>query len=181
MLYIVECAFSDPEQEQAWNDYYSGRKLDEVLAVPGFRTSQRFKAIGVHPSPYFAIHTVDSIEVLISDAYRNRGGGRFDALYQPYITHWRRSFYSGLARAPAFAKDELLAVSDRPEKITDVALSFIWLTAAGLDTAVPRRGIAWVQQSQARELAKFTEDGITLYAPLMEQRQESAAKQARTA
>lgn len=179
MLYMVECGFSDPAREQAWNDYYSGRKLDEVLAAPGFRTSQRFKAIIVSPAPYLAIHTVDSLEVFKDAAYLSRGGGRFDQIYQPCITNWRRSFYNGIDRAPAIAEDELLALSDHPDQVKDVAVDFIWLAAAGLDALAPRRGIARIDRQQADQIAKMHGRVIAVYAPMMPQRQESAEKQSR--
>jgi hypothetical protein len=176
MLYMVECAFSDAAHEQAWNDYYSGQKLDQVLAVPGFRTSQRFKSISDNAAPYFAIHTIDSPEVLLGEFYRSRGGGSFDATYQPYIRNWKRRLYTGLDRALAIPKNELLAVSDRPEESTAASVDFIWLTAAGLDSSVPRRGIARIDRSQADVIAKTHQHVITIYAPLTIQRQEPPGK-----
>ena len=180
MLYMVECAFSDPAREQAWNDYYSGRKLDEVLSVPGFRTSQRFKAIGASSAPYLAIHSVDSLEVLTNGAYRSAGGGSFDPGFQPAIINWRRSFYDGLARAPAIADDELIAVCDQPDQVKGVAVDFIWLTAAGLEASAPRRGIARINRTQAERLARSHKGVINIYAPLIAQKQESAEKQSRS-
>ena len=57
MLYMAECRFTDPAQEEAWNAWYGGPRLDELLSVPGFLTSQRFKAVTPADSPYLAIHT----------------------------------------------------------------------------------------------------------------------------
>ncbi|MBI4190824.1 MAG: sugar ABC transporter [Betaproteobacteria bacterium] len=179
MLYMVECAFSDPAREQAWNDYYSSRKLNEVLAVPGFRTSQRFKAIGESTAPYLTIHTVDSLDVLTGGAYRGGGGGSFDQSYQSNITNWRRSFYGGLDRAPAIAENELLAVCDQPDQVKGVAVDFVWLATAGLDASAPRRGIARIDRTQAERLARTHRGVINVYAPMMPQRQEPAGKQPR--
>lgn len=50
MIYMVECAFTDPARETAWNDYYSDEKLANLLALPGFRASQRFRAINDTPA-----------------------------------------------------------------------------------------------------------------------------------
>ena len=179
MLYMVECAFTDPAREQTWNDYYSGRKLDEVLAVPGFCTSQRFKAITKIPSPYLAIHTVDALDVLTGQGYRGRGGGSFDQSFQPCITNWIRSFYGGLDRAPAYAESDLLVVCDYPAKAQDTGIEFTWLTAAGLDSPTPQRGIAGVSKAQAEQVAKTHATAIYVYVPMMAQRQELPGKPSR--
>ena len=142
MLYMVECDISDPHVEAEWNAYYTERKLDEVLAVPGFRTSQRFKALEPFPSPYLAIHTVDSLDVLTGNAYRSGGGGFFDPRFQPYIVNWHRNLFSGLERAPAVADDELLAVADEAREALD---------RAGV-------GLAWLSQRRARSIC-----GISRY------------------
>lgn len=177
---MVECGFSDPAHEPAWNDYYTSRKLDEVLAVPGFRTSQRFKAITAVPAPYLAIHSVDSLEVMTGNAYRSLGGGSFDRTYQGYIINWHRNLFSGLDRAPAIAENEFLAVTDHePGKVNGAGVNFNWLTIAGLDASTPQRGIARIDRAQAEALVKTQRGVIDVYAPLMPQRQEPPAKRAR--
>ena len=30
-VYIVRCNFNEPEKEQAWNDWYSGPKIAQML------------------------------------------------------------------------------------------------------------------------------------------------------
>ena len=39
MIYMVECAFTDPARETAWNAFYSAEKLATLLSLPGFRAS----------------------------------------------------------------------------------------------------------------------------------------------
>ena len=175
MLYMVECDISDPQVEAEWNAYYTERKLDEVLAVPGFRTSQRFKSLAPFPSPYLAIHTVDSLDVLTGDAYRSGGGGSFDPRFQPYIINWHRNVFSGIERAPAVADDELIAVvDDAREKLFDAR--FTWLEAAGLDRSVTSRGIARVGRGEGERLAEAHKGIVRLYRPLIAQRVERADK-----
>jgi hypothetical protein len=175
MLYMVECDISDPGVEAEWNAYYTERKLDEVLAVPGFRTSQRFKSLEPFPSPYLAIHTVDSLDVLTGQAYRTGGGGSFDKRFQPYIVNWHRNLFSGLDRAPAVAEDELIAVADDPrEKLSDAR--FAWLEAAGLDRSVGSRGLARVSRAEGERLAKTHKGLVRLYRPLIGQRVERTGK-----
>lgn len=178
MLYMVECAFSQPGLEQAWNDYYTERKLDEVLAVPGFRTSQRFRAVTPLVAPYLAIHTVDSLEVLTGEAYRGGGGGHFDPRFQPCITHWHRNLFAGLDRAPAVALDRYLAVSDAsPAEVAASGVAFVWLEAAGLDRSVARRGIAPIDAATARRLMEDPRRGpIAVFQPLLAQRVEPSGK-----
>lgn len=177
MLYMVECDISDPRVEAEWNAYYSERKLDEVLAVPGFRTSQRFKAVKPLASPYVAIHTVDSLEVLTGNAYRSGGGGFFDPRFQPYIVNWHRNLFSGLERAPAIAEHELLAVADEGREALDKAgVGLTWLAIAGLDRSVAYRGIARVTDAQGERLAQNYEGVVRLYRPLLAQRVERADK-----
>lgn len=177
MLYMVECDFSDPTLVQAWNDYYTERKLDEVLAVPGFRTSQRFKAVTPMLAPYLAIHSVDSLEVLTGSAYKGGGGGSFDARFQPCIIHWHRNLFAGLDRAPAVGLDEFLAVSDAsPEAVAGAGIDFVWLEAAGLDRSVPRRGIARIDAATAQRLVASRPTTFNVFAPIMAQRVERADK-----
>ena len=45
MIYMVECAFTDPTREDAWNNFYDGEKLATMLSLPGFRASQRFRPL----------------------------------------------------------------------------------------------------------------------------------------
>ena len=179
MLYMVECGFSDPGLVQAWNQYYTDRKLDEVLAVPGFRTSQRFKAADGRPAPYLAIHTVDNLEVLTGNNYRSGGGGSFDPTFQPCIIEWRRSLYDGLDRAPVVALDAVLAVADvEPATLGPLANGFSWLRASGLDESILHRGLRTVDLVTGEELARRSGGHVRLYHPLMVQKVEPAGKPA---
>ena len=42
LVYIVRCNFNEPAKEQAWNAWYSGPKIAQMLAKPHFRSCQRF-------------------------------------------------------------------------------------------------------------------------------------------
>ena len=179
MLYMVECGFSDPVLEPDWNRYYTERKLDEVLAVPGFRTSQRFRSADGRAAPYLAIHTVDSIEVLIGNNYRGGGGGKFDSAFQPCIIEWRRSLYDGVPRAPVVALDEVLVVADvPPSELGELAKEFIWLRSSGLDERIPDRGLKPASPEVARNLVGRTGARIRIYQPLIAQKIEPDGKPA---
>lgn len=53
-----------PGRDQEYNDWYNNQHLADVVAVPGFRSAQRFKlsdAMGhEHRNGYLAIYEIDS-------------------------------------------------------------------------------------------------------------------------
>jgi len=70
VIYTVECSFADAASEAEWNDFYSLEKLPALLAVTGFHTSQRFKALSAGCPVYLALHSIDGLDVLQGDEYR---------------------------------------------------------------------------------------------------------------
>lgn len=176
MLYMVECSFTDPARETEWNRFYSGPKVDSVLAVPGFRSSQRFRAVDALPCPYLAIHTVASLQVLTGTNYKSGGGGTFGE-WQPYITDWKRNLFDGCEIAPDVGLDERLLVSDRPPAdLACEALPVIWLRSVGLDRSTPQRAIANVGRDRAEPYVSDVRSGFRVYAPMMTRRSEPAGK-----
>ena len=178
MLYMVECSFNDPAREADWNRYYSGPKLDSVLAVPGFCTSQRFRAMDELASPYLAIHTVKSPQVLAGTNYKSGGGGNFGE-WQSFISEWKRNLFDGCDEAPAVALDQRVLLSDRPSTQLDTrALPILRLVAVGLDMSTPERVIAVVSIAHAAEVAAEQPGAFRVYAPMMERRSELPGKPA---
>lgn len=167
MLYMVECRFSDPAREQAWNAWYSGERLDELLSVPGFRGSQRHRALGRSPARYLAVHHIDGMAVFSSPAYKAIGGGGFLG-YQDCITDWVRRFFEGageLARTPA---DRVLLLTDAPAAaVAGCGADFAWIPEAGTNAL---RGLARVELAQARELVAQARWPLEAYAPLIDWR-----------
>lgn len=123
MIYTVECSFADPGSEAEWNHFYSAEKLPALISVTGFHTSQRFKALS-HGCPiYLAVHTIDSLDVLTGEEYRQKGGGNF-ARWQQHITDWHRNLYCDIGLAPAVNEDELLALcASGPEPLIQMGLA----------------------------------------------------------
>ena len=74
MLYVVECAYTDPQSETAWNTFYNQEKLPALVSVPGFYASQRFRALNEECPRYLALHDIHDATVIDSDAYRRNGG-----------------------------------------------------------------------------------------------------------
>ena len=59
-VYIVRCNFTAPDKEQAWNDWYSGPKIEQMLAQPHFLSCQRFHRVAGTGRDYLALWTVDA-------------------------------------------------------------------------------------------------------------------------
>jgi hypothetical protein len=57
--------------EEEFNRWYQGQHVPERLAVPGFRSARRYRAVDDGPA-YMAVYECDSIEVLASSVYRER-------------------------------------------------------------------------------------------------------------
>jgi hypothetical protein len=168
MIYTVECSYADPGSEAEWNDFYSLDKLPALISVSGFHTSQRFKALGRVRPVYLAIHTIDGLDVLTEEEYRQKGGGNF-ARWQQHITDWHRNLYSCIDAAPSVGRDELLALSPRgPDPLIEMGGSPSAMHAVALEKFPEDRWLAKLDRQNTR-LAERLSDDIQLYAPLTEQ------------
>ncbi len=168
MIYTVECSFADPASEAEWNDFYSLEKLPELISVSGFHTSQRFKALSAGCPVYLAIHSIDNLDVLQGDEYRQKGGGNF-ARWQQHITDWRRNLYGGLDRAPAIGADEYLVVSAiGPEPLIEMGLMPYQMQAVALEKFPEHRWLAKLGRSIDPSV-EYLPKGVHLYVPMTEQ------------
>ncbi len=166
MIYMVECAFTEPAREAAWNAFYDAEKLPTLLALPGFRASQRFRAIMETPAPYLAVHSVRDAAVFEQTSYRAVGGGTFvgwDAL----VTNWHRNLFTGMEAAPEVVAAESLVVLDDPS-MADAApgADFTWLDIAGLDRTTTRRGLAIVDRATGEALVRDGAGIMLVFAPI---------------
>lgn len=177
MLYMVECDFADPAQEDAWNAWYSGEKLDDLLRNPGFVATQRFKSVRPRKAAYLALHSIRSAEVFTNPTYKATGGGKFGDWDPALMTNWSRRLFDGLAEAPAVGKNELLLVADSEAGLPpDLRMTWLdgvdWATvgqyknAVALDASVSRRGIAVVPKARPSELPEIP--GVSLFEPISE-------------
>ena len=114
MLYVVECAYTDPQSEAAWNTFYNQEKLPALVSVPGFYASQRFCALSEGCPCYLALHDIHDAAVIDSDAYRRNGGGHF-ARWQSAIADWHRHLYLTNNTLREVAPDEVLLLGDTAE------------------------------------------------------------------
>jgi hypothetical protein len=90
--YIVRCNFSDPAKEQAWNDWYSGPKVGQMLAKPYFRSCQRFRRSSGTGRNYLAFWIVESPQAFKTTEYTS-DWGFFE--WQSSIIDWSRDLFSG--------------------------------------------------------------------------------------
>ena len=169
MIYTVECAFTDPAQEAAWNAYYDGEKLDSLLSVPGFRASQRFHAVMNTPAPYFAVHSLRDERVL-GDTYKGVGGGAFGG-WDGLVTNWRRNLFTGMDMAPEVPDGSCLVVLDEPGAAAAFpALEFTWLDCVGLDRSVERRALAIADRARIDALDGEAGSPLRVFAPITTRR-----------
>jgi hypothetical protein len=151
-VYIVRCNFADREKEQAWNAWYSGRKIEQMLAKPYFRSCQRFQLRSGNGRSYLALWTVQSPEAFRSKEYAS-DWGFFE--WAPYVSDWSRELFDGGPRSerafavpPAGALRTLsfdgMSEDDAQAGRAVVAPSepeTMWLPAAGLDRRAPLIGL----------------------------------------
>ncbi|OZI23858.1 sugar ABC transporter [Bordetella genomosp. 9] len=168
MIYTVECSFSHPGIEAEWNDFYSLTKLPALISVSGFHTSQRFKALSAGCPAYLALHSVDGLEVLESDEYREKGGGSF-ARWQQHITDWRRNLYGGLDRAPAIGDGDFLVASTvGAGPLIELGLTPDQMRAVALDRLPEIRWLARLDRA-IRPGVDALPQGVDLYVPITTQ------------
>ena len=59
----------DPAHEADFNRWYDREHMQERVAIPGFQSARRFKAIGDCPRPYLALYYTDALDVFRSEPY----------------------------------------------------------------------------------------------------------------
>ena len=151
-VYIVRCRFTEPSREQAWNAWYSGPKIEQMLAQPHFRTCQRFRRVTGNGRDYLTVWTVENPQALATRQYRAQWGF---AEWTPHITDWSRDLFEGGAAsetALAVARDGALAVvafdqmseqdaAAARDKVAQSDPDMMWLPIVGLDRHTPLIGL----------------------------------------
>jgi hypothetical protein len=165
MIYTVECSFADLSSEAEWNDFYSLEKLPALISVTGFHTSQRFKSLSDGCPVYLAVHTIDGLDVLTGEDYRQKGGGNF-ARWQQHIVDWHRNLYSDIGLAPAVNADELLVLcANGPEPLIQMGLTPLAMRAVALEKFPEHRWLAKLPRRNTQLVGSMPE-GVHLYSPM---------------
>jgi hypothetical protein len=151
-VYVVRCNFNEPAKEPAWNAWYSGPKIAQMLAKPYFRSCQRFVRTSGSGRNYLALWTLQSPDAFRTPQYTT-DWGFFE--WAPHITDWSRDLFDGGdAMEQAFAvpaqsglhivsfdgasADEAAAARDA---VGTLEPAIMWLPVIGLDRHTPIMGV----------------------------------------
>ena len=150
-VYIVRCNFTEPAKEAAWNAWYSGPKIAQMLAKPHFLTCQRFKRASGIGRDYLALWTLQSPDALTTPEYKAQWGF---SEWTPLIADWSRDLFDG-GRMPAavFAVAHVGALrvisfdgmraddTVAARTMLDVPRGMMWFPVVGLDRHTPLIGL----------------------------------------
>jgi hypothetical protein len=172
-VYMVRCKFTAPDREAAWNAWYSGPKIVQMLTQPYFRTCQRFRRSAGTGRDYLALWVVTSPEALATRQYRSQWGF---AEWQPLITDWSRDLFDGGGRPEqAFAvqpQGSLRVVSfdgaseDEARSASAGQTDLMWLPVIGLDRHTPMIGLAPQSGSAAAPQNALPRAQAAVYRPI---------------
>jgi hypothetical protein len=151
-VYVVRCNFTRPDKERAWNAWYSGAKIAQMLAKPYFRTCQRFRLASGSGRNYLALWTLQSPEAFKTTEYMS-DWGFFE--WAQYVTDWSRDLFDARgAPEAAFAVAgegalHMVSFDGMNEEEANAARAVItksepemmWLPVAGLDRHTPMIGL----------------------------------------
>ena len=166
MIYMVEMDFPHPEREAEWHEWYLAH-IRVLLTVPGFRASQRFKAILATPSPFLALHEVSSPALFDSPAYRSRGGPASGGEWRSLQTNWHRNLLEGLDESPEVPENShLLVLRDARDTALPPGTQITWLRGAGLDRTIEECGLAGVGAPGPRIRLAEGDPRVALYRPI---------------
>ena len=184
VAYIVRCNFTEPAQEDAWNAWYSGPKIAQMLAKPYFRTCQRFRRAMGAGRDYLALWTLTSAEGMTTAEYRAQWGFRE---WEEYVADWSRDLFDGgAATEMAFAvpRDGALhavsfdgATADEAGAARSTLAAslpdMMWLPIIGLDRHTPLIGLRPLPDLAASRLPDRGASGKiqeAIYRPIITQR-----------
>ncbi len=163
MIYMVEMALLDTARRAEWDAWYVAHQ-HRLLAIPGIRASQRFEAIHAAPSPFVALHEVDSPEVFTSAAYRSQAGPTNTGEWQAKMSNWHRNLFDR-AHTPDVPDDARLVVVEQEAGVEMAkGVSVTWMEAVGLDRSVARRGLAVAPAVTADRLVGLA--GVRVLRPI---------------
>jgi len=160
---MVEQLFARADWEAEWSAWYN-ENLKVLLAVPGFRTAQRFRNVAESPR-YLAIYTVDSPAVFQTQTYIDAGGNgansvRFRAAYQM----WKRNLFDHNGPAINVDTSQYLLVEDVAEASAPLRHGAQRLPCTGMHKTTAFRDL-----SALREPSDGLPDNALCYRPLTPQ------------
>lgn len=80
-VFVVQSSPLDAEHEQAFNDWYTGEHIPEVLAVPGFVGARRYRVTDPNADghPYLTVYEIeaDDVRAPLKEVFRRARDGQF--------------------------------------------------------------------------------------------------------
>lgn len=168
MIYMVEMDMRLDDREAEWHAWYLAH-IKILLTVPGFRASQRFRAMLPAPAPYLALHQVDSGAIFDSPEYRSSGGPNSTGDWRERHSNWRRNLLDGLSGTPDVpANAHLLRLENARDVSLPTGISVGWTKTVGLDRDAQEFGLAVIADpAPLVELARG-DTRVRLYRPISE-------------
>lgn len=140
-IYMVEQLFARTDWEAEWSEWYN-ENLKVLLAVPGFRTAQRFRNAGESPR-YLAIYTVDSPAVFQTPTYIDAGGnGANSVRFRPAYQLWQRNLFDAPQRAINIEMNQYLLVEDVADAHAPLRPGARRLTCTGMHKTTAFRDVS---------------------------------------
>jgi hypothetical protein len=180
VIYIVRCNFTDPAQEAAWNAWYSGPKIAQMLAQPYFLSCQRFRRVEGEGRDYLALWTLQSPDALATPEYKAQWGF---SEWTPLVTDWSRDLFDAdrlpaaiFAVAQAGGLHVISFDGMTPEDAIaartamDIPRGMMWFPAIGLDRHTPMIGLRPLSKRMAlaSESQTPSEGQQAIYRPISE-------------
>lgn len=153
LAYVVRCNFNEPEKEKAWNDWYSGPKLKQMLAKPYFLTTRRYYRVAGTGRNYVAFWTLASSQAFETTEYKS-DWGFFE--WRPFIIDWSRDLFeaekgdvdapqvgdNGFLRLVSFEGLSKVDAEAKKAEVDRKKPGTVWLLSAGLDRHTPWLGVS---------------------------------------
>jgi hypothetical protein len=166
MIYMVEMQFTNTAREHDWHTWYLAHTTQLVRNVPGFRATQRFRALTETASPWLALHDVAGPEVFESAAYKANGGPASTGIWQKEHTNWYRNLFGGIEHTPDVGADAHLLLAEEGGSLPPrIAGALTWLDSAGLDRTARQRGFAVLPHGQLTA-QHFGVPGLRVFKPI---------------
>ena len=181
-VYAVRCNFSQRDDEELWNAWYSGPKVAQMMTHPLFLSGQRYRAVGLDQRiTYLALWVVESPAALETSQYR-AASGYLD--WAPSITDWSRNLFEGPAHdvsdqldVPLYGALYVAALDGvvpgdaqrRLPRLRAERPDVLWMPVAGLDRSWPALGLQRLDTvDDVTPLPPSLAEGIreTVYRPM---------------
>jgi hypothetical protein len=181
-VYVVRCNFTDPAKEAAWNAWYSGPKIADMLRKPHFLSCQRFVRDAGKGRDYLALWTLASPDAFNTAEY-TADWGFFE--WQEHVVDWSRDLFDGgdlqsqSFAVPGDGSIEVLSFDGMTtgdagaanEAIARSGADMMWLPVVCLDRHTPMIGLRTLQSGDDTSMTGATDSAVVQrarYRPICE-------------